>query len=102
MTSAATNLRTQLCIALRLTSEVRAHLNASPTWKQASVDPSTPIKKFRFQEDDYIGLPLEESQIDLHTLREKSASFVALLQTLCPELPEKILDPQILAQLLIS
>jgi hypothetical protein len=102
MTPAATNLRAQLCIALRLTSEVRAHLNSSHAWKQASVDPSTPIKKFRFQEEDYLGMPLEESQVDLTTLRAKSASFAALVQKLCPELPEKALDPQVLAQLLIS
>lgn len=102
MTLAATNLRTRLCIALRLTSEVRAHLSTSSAWKQASVDPSNPIKALRFQEEDYIGLPLEESQIDLNTLRIKSASFAAEIQSFCPELPEKAIDPQVLPQLLIS
>jgi hypothetical protein len=70
-----------------ITPEIRMHLHNSPSWKQSSIAiSSTHLKEIHFQEKDYFGHFLAQSQISLNALKESQKELLTHLQQHCPDL----------------
>ena len=80
----------KLFIGFLLTSEVKMHLNQSPTWKKSQVgrsDESSELIEVRYEDHDYIGRYLKESKILLNDLKQYEQITTQQLQSYCPKLP---------------
>jgi len=94
-------IRAQLFIGCPITPQVRQHLNASLSFREAQTLRSGTIKEVRYKEKEYIGTPLPSSTLPLKEMRDEEKTVLEELQKHCPELDTTELSTIIFPQVFL-